>query len=792
MYCAPITATERQLAALDGGAYASMSRGSATTAAVQTLVANPYFVCWARGGSHQPAGILATLVLVLYVAGLPLCALLWMRRDAVLRAGNQCPKDVCACACRRRKPLLADVSPLKNAVTVPPPDPLLAPFLADYRPAAWYTKHADLGLTLTLSLLQALLAHPSILSLVIAKAFLIASYALCLATHAFVARPFLSEDTWKGWVRALVLVITAGCAVSNAAAAAVDLGSGGPVLAAAVAAMSFALLGLIIVTALILVISFSRAVWTSAGIEERQLTERNAAVCYAGVANPMHAVTAATSSPPASRRKLLADAAIVGTPADDESVFTSKSIGDVGLVHSQGDRMHWHDTARPSGLGRGSSVRALTAASGKAVSLMVERNLTEHHLTPINVRNPLLSSRRQRSVLRSPWASTLSSVVMAGSSDAAAVHAAARAARDALLAPECAALDAADASLLASYLDSLLAAHGERDAAISEVVLEALVAVRSKVGDECFTSALPTGVEEHIIRVVVAHGDSCPAVLSSASVLINCMCEASEARTATSIDSGAVKALITSMRTISATLTEEEVAAAEATFVALATLAAQEQGAAAVVHDGGMELIADVISRRDAHCSPGLFIAAVTLLANTAAHTSSAAAGRFLAAKGVPGLIALLQCACSSNDASPGIISSASSGAALAAAVAGAICSIATHPSCETVAAALSQAGAGPALAATLRTFPRDAAVVESACWSLSLLLQRQGGPCPTSNEEGSAGLASVGVCLEDAGVVLDVLTAWTTPLTSVVAVKVVHNTHAAARAEALLALLQH
>jgi hypothetical protein len=38
-------------------------------------------------------------------------------------------------------------------VTLAPP-PLLAPFLSDYRPGAWYTRHADLALLLLLAALQ--------------------------------------------------------------------------------------------------------------------------------------------------------------------------------------------------------------------------------------------------------------------------------------------------------------------------------------------------------------------------------------------------------------------------------------------------------------------------------------------------------------------------------------------------------------------------------------------------------------------------------------------------------------
>jgi hypothetical protein len=49
------------------------------------------------------------------------------------------------------------------------PDPLLVPFLGDYRSAVWYTKHLDLGLLFALSLLQALLPRPVTLPLVLSE-----------------------------------------------------------------------------------------------------------------------------------------------------------------------------------------------------------------------------------------------------------------------------------------------------------------------------------------------------------------------------------------------------------------------------------------------------------------------------------------------------------------------------------------------------------------------------------------------------------------------------------------------
>jgi len=43
--------------------------------AVQVLASNPLYACWAPGGSHRPAGILAALVFVVVVVGLPVASL---------------------------------------------------------------------------------------------------------------------------------------------------------------------------------------------------------------------------------------------------------------------------------------------------------------------------------------------------------------------------------------------------------------------------------------------------------------------------------------------------------------------------------------------------------------------------------------------------------------------------------------------------------------------------------------------------------------------------------------------
>jgi hypothetical protein len=78
------------LATLDGGggssaaAEASSDSRAASTADVSVLDSNPYFVCWAEGGSHKPAGDLAAATLVLYSIGFLPIVFIWLRRDAWL------------------------------------------------------------------------------------------------------------------------------------------------------------------------------------------------------------------------------------------------------------------------------------------------------------------------------------------------------------------------------------------------------------------------------------------------------------------------------------------------------------------------------------------------------------------------------------------------------------------------------------------------------------------------------------------------------------------------------------
>lgn len=210
--CVSVTLTAAAAAPLNGGP--ALSSGTAGSAAVRVslLVDNPYYVCWARGGQQTAAGALAIVTFVVVVIGLPLGCLVVLLRDSGERRVrcSACWSEACSRGgsgsgpapslrrlCTRlpsfrKRPLLAvawtsaqprilrdPVAPaalrdrvalatmrnpmqLRSLGSVSTPEPsgsggeplLLAAFLSDYRPGAWYTRFADVALTLLISALQ--------------------------------------------------------------------------------------------------------------------------------------------------------------------------------------------------------------------------------------------------------------------------------------------------------------------------------------------------------------------------------------------------------------------------------------------------------------------------------------------------------------------------------------------------------------------------------------------------------------------------------------------------------------
>jgi len=84
-------------------------------------------------------------------------------------------------------------------------DPIIEVFFFDYRPAAWYQRHAELALLLVLSLCRALLPRPVDLKDIILKCAL-SSIALAVSLiHVLVKQPFIPSERWMGWMRATLL-----------------------------------------------------------------------------------------------------------------------------------------------------------------------------------------------------------------------------------------------------------------------------------------------------------------------------------------------------------------------------------------------------------------------------------------------------------------------------------------------------------------------------------------------------------------------------------------------------------
>lgn len=307
--CTPVIISTSAVAALDGGSGAPASTSRGDTARLLVLSSNPAYLCWSRTGAHLPAGVLAAIAALVVGLGLPLAALVGLQSDAWLSstveqlkrgradrllAPQSTSRSRCGCplassteaASADNATLTVALSPLyllktraataahqKGTGAALPraciPDPILAPFLSDYTPTAWYTKHLDIALALLLALLEALLPRPSTLALAIAKASCIASATLSLCVYILVARPFAAVHAWKGHVRALILVMSAGCAAINAGVSARFIGLDSPRLATALEVGAYVLLCTFGVTILVLVISVGRAMHAGALDEQR-------------------------------------------------------------------------------------------------------------------------------------------------------------------------------------------------------------------------------------------------------------------------------------------------------------------------------------------------------------------------------------------------------------------------------------------------------------------------------------------------------------------------------------------
>ena len=405
-----------------GGTGSNGDGGRGRLVAVSLLASNPYYVCWATGGAHYGAGGLAVAALAVAVVTFPIAFLYaayteqWV--DSLLQrnlqkgqVGDDTGKalEASAVVFNPLRLRAATAEPAAGQAALPAEGshtaagPLLAPFLSDYRPAAWYTRHADLALTLLLAALQVLLrvlscrasdtTHelpipraqafvptPASKATLLAKAAVIITSMLALTVHTLWVRPFTPLQAWKGPVRAALLVLAAASAAVVAWAGALDLRIiSGTAALKALTAGSYALAVLFCAVIAVLVASVAAAMLR--GVREEQAR--------------IHA----TESLPQHRRRV--------EPRIDKDL--AGSVG-MALVH----------VPESIACGEGRYVSAAAAASASAAGLDSTDD-SAYSMNPLAVRRRMVSRKKLQPKLSKQDASLAFAAVVlldAASSDA--------------------------------------------------------------------------------------------------------------------------------------------------------------------------------------------------------------------------------------------------------------------------------------------------------------------------------------------------------------------------------------
>lgn len=285
--CRSVQLSATAVAALEdsSGDSASQDFSASTTLTMVSVVAsNPYVKCW--GSLHASAGGFAAASLVAFIALLPALTFYWLWFDARLvhdlRMSPAVPSRTRMLENRHlsRRSVVpsGDASgvvdpPSKDAEhgsTAPPSTPILFPFLggSDYHPAAWFWRHVDLAVVFGLSAISALLPVPASLTEVGAK---LAAILLLLGTLAvlLLALPNPYRQQWKRPVRLALIALSAACVTINAASRALDLGFGGPTLAASIDPGAYIIIGLTGVTLVTLITGFGYNVISTASNADR-------------------------------------------------------------------------------------------------------------------------------------------------------------------------------------------------------------------------------------------------------------------------------------------------------------------------------------------------------------------------------------------------------------------------------------------------------------------------------------------------------------------------------------------
>lgn len=262
--CRTVQLTAAAVAALEdsaGGSTASSTQldfsASASLTTVSVLASNPVVPCFGR--LHAPAGGFAAAALLAYIAALPAFTLVWLWRDARLAFDLGVLRQTSGLGRRRRSRVnaidgksLQEDAPIRNAAALPPPPrstPMLHPFLggSDYGAPSWYLRHVDMVILFCLAATKSLLSTPASLAEVTTKLAVTLSLLTLLAVVLVaVPNPFLLR--WKRPVRIGLIVLSAACACVDAASRALDLGYGGPALAATLTPGAYVIIILTVVT----------------------------------------------------------------------------------------------------------------------------------------------------------------------------------------------------------------------------------------------------------------------------------------------------------------------------------------------------------------------------------------------------------------------------------------------------------------------------------------------------------------------------------------------------------------
>lgn len=180
--CVPVSLPRTALSSLDGyGSYSPPPALASQLVTVRLLAGDPFFVCFE--GQHTTAGALAACVLVLYIVLLPALALRWLWRspaliaelaaaraaatdvakDAAIKYEQEKGFDGASAATPPALPRAQARAKASRGPKLPPPDPLLAPFLGDsgYAPRFWFWRHIDLAIMLALAVNQGVQPRPT-------------------------------------------------------------------------------------------------------------------------------------------------------------------------------------------------------------------------------------------------------------------------------------------------------------------------------------------------------------------------------------------------------------------------------------------------------------------------------------------------------------------------------------------------------------------------------------------------------------------------------------------------------